>query len=93
MTVEPTTLRDALGHWSAADQMLSAALADRLACLVDEGTLPDGALLPSRRQLATALSVSHNTVGAAYEMLTNRGMLEGRVLRCPAPRWRAQASA
>lgn len=73
--IEPEALKARLGRWSASDQMLSAALADRLAELITAGIVPSGGLLPSRRRLAAVLGVSHNTVGVAYELLQDCGML------------------
>ncbi|MDA7418589.1 PLP-dependent aminotransferase family protein [Xenophilus arseniciresistens] len=46
-----------------------------------DGRLPAGAALPSSRDLAQALSLSRNTVTAAYEQLVEEGFLEARPRR------------
>jgi len=71
-------LADLLGHWPAADGPLYRLLATRIARLADTGELPAGLRLPAERDLATALSVSRNTVAAAYQVLRDEGMAESR---------------
>ena len=71
-------LADLLGHWSAADGALYRLLATRIMRLADTGELPAGLRLPAERDLAGALSVSRNTVAAAYQMLRDEGMAESR---------------
>jgi len=83
MTQPPTgigavALADLLGHWSAADGPLYRLLATRIARLADTGELPAGLRLPAERDLAAALSVSRNTVAAAYQVLRDEGMAESR---------------
>ena len=71
-------LADLLGHWPAADGALYRLLATRIARLADTGELPAGLRLPPERDLAAALSVSRNTVAAAYQVLRDEGMAESR---------------
>ncbi|MBV9451274.1 MAG: PLP-dependent aminotransferase family protein [Streptosporangiaceae bacterium] len=71
-------LADLLGHWPAADGALYRLLAMRIARLADTGELSAGLRLPAERELATALSVSRNTVAAAYQLLRDEGMAESR---------------
>jgi DNA-binding transcriptional MocR family regulator len=71
-------LTDLLGHWPAADGPLYRLLATRIARLADTGELPAGLRLPAERDLAAALSVSRNTVAAAYQVLRDEGMAESR---------------
>jgi DNA-binding transcriptional MocR family regulator len=71
-------LTDLLGRWSAADGPLYRLLATRIARLADTGELPAGLRLPAERDLAAALSVSRNTVAAAYQVLRDEGMAESR---------------
>ncbi|HET9969867.1 MAG TPA: PLP-dependent aminotransferase family protein, partial [Streptosporangiaceae bacterium] len=71
-------LADLLGRWPAADGPLYRLLATRIARLADTGELPAGLRLPPERELAAALSVSRNTVAAAYQLLRDEGMAESR---------------
>jgi DNA-binding transcriptional MocR family regulator len=71
-------LTDLLGRWPAADGPLYRLLATRIARLADTGELPAGLRLPAERDLAAALSVSRNTVTAAYQVLRDEGMAESR---------------
>ncbi len=71
-------LTDLLGRWPAADGPLYRLLATRIARLADTGELPAGLRLPAERDLAVALSVSRNTVAAAYQVLRDEGMAESR---------------
>jgi len=76
-------LADLLGHWSArrgpaGDGALYRLLALRIARLADTGELSAGLRLPPERDLAGALSVSRNTVAAAYQLLRDEGMAESR---------------
>ena len=71
-------LADLLGRWPAADGPLYRLLATQIARLADTGELPAGLRLPPERDLAAALSVSRNTVAAAYQVLRDEGMAESR---------------
>ncbi len=73
-----TALADLLGHWSATAGPLYRLLAARIARLTDAGELPAGLQLPAERDLAAALSVSRNTVAAAYQLLRDDGMAQSR---------------
>jgi DNA-binding transcriptional MocR family regulator len=71
-------LADLLGHWPASEGPLYRLLAARIARLADTGELPPGLRLPPERELADALSVSRNTVAAAYQLLRDEGMTQSR---------------
>jgi DNA-binding transcriptional MocR family regulator len=71
-------LADLLGRWPAGDGALYRLLALRIARLADTGELSPGLRLPPERELAAALSVSRNTVAAAYQLLRDEGMAESR---------------
>jgi GntR family transcriptional regulator / MocR family aminotransferase len=57
---------------------LSEQIYQRLRAAILEGTLRAGERMPPTRELAQRLSVSRNTVAAAYEQLTAEGFLTGR---------------
>jgi DNA-binding transcriptional MocR family regulator len=76
--ISALALADLLGHWSAAEGPLYRLLATRIARLADTSELPPGLRLPAERDLAAALSVSRNTVTAAYQVLRDEGMAESR---------------
>ncbi|MBO0772764.1 MAG: GntR family transcriptional regulator, partial [Actinobacteria bacterium] len=71
-------LADLLSRWPAWDGPLYRLFADRIAMLADTGELPAGLRLPPERELASALSVSRNTVAAAYQLLRDEGLAETR---------------
>jgi DNA-binding transcriptional MocR family regulator len=71
-------LADLLGRWPAAEGPLYRLLAARISRLTDAGELAAGLRLPAERDLAAALSVSRNTVAAAYQLLRDEGMAESR---------------
>jgi DNA-binding transcriptional MocR family regulator len=71
-------LADLLGRWPTAEGPLYRLLATRIARLSDTGELSPGLRLPAERELAAALSVSRNTVAAAYQLLRDEGMAESR---------------
>jgi DNA-binding transcriptional MocR family regulator len=76
--ISALALADLLGRWPAADGALYRLLAARIARLADTGELPAGLRLPPERDLAAALSVSRNTVAAAYQVLRDEGMAQSR---------------
>ena len=57
------------------------ALADDLAADIAAGRLAPGARLPPQRDLAYRLKVTTGTVGRAYELLAQRGLVRGEVGR------------
>ncbi|MEU2089308.1 PLP-dependent aminotransferase family protein [Nocardia beijingensis] len=75
--MEPIDVMQRLGRWSTGRGPLYLLLATRLRRLIDEGELPQGALLPPERVFAKILAVGRNTVTAAYVLLES----EGRVVR------------
>lgn len=62
-----------------AKQPLQRQLYDQLRALILAGRAGAGMRLPSTRALAAELSVSRNTVAAAYDQLLAEGFLVGRV--------------
>lgn len=76
--IGPQALADLLGRWPAADGALYRLLAARIGRLADTGELPAGVRLPPERALASALSVSRNTVALAYQVLRDEGMAASR---------------
>lgn len=76
--IEGPALADLLGHWPASEGPLYRLLAARISRLADTGALPPGLRLPPERDLADALSVSRNTVAAAYQQLRDEGMAHSR---------------
>lgn len=60
---------------------LYARLADRIETDIGHGLLPTGAKLPPQRDLAYDLGVTIGTVGRAYALLRERGLVSGEVGR------------
>lgn len=56
-------------------------LADRAECDIAAGRLPHGAKLPPQRNLAFDLGVTVGTVGRAYALLRERGLVSGETGR------------
>ena len=71
--VHLTTALDA-----ASDVALYEQLYRSLAAEMRTGAVPAGTRMPGKRRLAAELSVSVNTVDAAYQMLAAEGYLEAR---------------
>src|SRR4051812_13549573 len=61
-----------------ATATLYASVADRVAGLIDKGTLRPGQKVPSVRKLSVQLGVSISTVLQAYRLLEDRGRIEAR---------------
>jgi GntR family transcriptional regulator/MocR family aminotransferase len=59
------------------DEPVYVQLVRQVESAVQRGTIAPGAMLPSSRALAGALDVSRNTVLAAYDELTARGLIRG----------------
>ena len=78
LVIGPQALADLLGRWPTADGALYRLLAARIGRLADTGELPAGVRLPPERSLASALSVSRNTVALAYQVLRDEGMAASR---------------
>ncbi|MEP6561655.1 MAG: PLP-dependent aminotransferase family protein [Nakamurella sp.] len=82
--ISATTLARRLGPVCAASaerdkkQPAYQVLADRIRAAVLDGRLAVATGLPSEREMATALSLSRTTVGAAYALLREQGWLESR---------------
>jgi DNA-binding transcriptional MocR family regulator len=76
--ISAPALADLLGYWSACEGPLYRLLAARLGRLADTAELPSGLRLPPERELASALSVSRNTVALAYQVLRDDGMADSR---------------
>ncbi|MFJ5014569.1 MocR-like transcription factor YczR [Streptomyces griseoluteus] len=84
MKVSAHAVARMLGTWREGPGPAHQRLSDRLRLLVLDGRLPLGSALPSERDLATALSTSRTTVGAAYRTLVDQ--------RYAATRARARAT-
>ena len=74
MTIEPTDLHRRPGP-------AYRALADALTEAIEEGRMEHGARLPPQRDLAHRLTVTVGTVGRAYDLLAQRGLVRGEVGR------------
>src|SRR5688572_2310340 len=57
------------------------ALLDALRRDIESGTLPPGTRLPTQRDLARRLGIAIGTVGRAYAVAEQRGMVSGEVGR------------
>lgn len=68
---------DLLGSW-VGEGPLFRSLAGELELLIETERLPPGAVLPAERELASAISVSRNTVAAAYKRLGEIGLARSR---------------
>lgn len=75
-----TLLGDLLAHRLALapEGALGKRLYDVLQCAIQDGSIATGSRLPATRDLAKDLSVSRNTVLAAYEQLQSEGYLQTR---------------
>lgn len=67
-----------LGRWDTGPGPLYRKLARALRRALEAGHLAAGHALPAERRLAEALSVSRNTVAAAYAELREEGWIESR---------------
>ncbi len=67
-----------LGPWHGGDGPLYRQLAAAIQRLLESGGLDTGMALPPQRRLALALSVSRNTVAAAYAELRRDGWLDAK---------------
>ena len=65
----------------AGDGPYYARLADAIETAVDDGVLAPGARLPPQRNLAFVLGVTIGTIGRAYALLRERGLVSGEVGR------------
>ena len=63
---------------AASGVPLYEQLYESLAAEMRSGAIPAGTRMPGKRRLAAELSVSVNTVDAAYQMLAAEGYLESR---------------
>lgn len=67
-----------LGRWDESDGPLYSRLARAVAHVLEGGLIGSGTALPAERQLAGALSISRNTVSAAYAELRRDGWIDAR---------------
>lgn len=66
-----------------SDLPLWVQLRNRIAYLINDGTLAPGDKLPTVRGLASEISINYNTVNKAYLSLVSDGYLEStRVVAC-----------
>jgi 2-aminoadipate transaminase len=68
-----------IGIDRAAPIPLAEQVRDAIEREISGGLLPENARLPTTRELAAALGVNRGTVQAAYRLLAERGLVEGRV--------------
>lgn len=66
---------------SSGDGPLYLRLADRIESDIDSGALKSGTKLPPQRNLAYDIGVTIGTVGRAYALLRERGLVSGEVGR------------
>lgn len=66
---------------SAGSGPLYLRLADRVEADIQSGALPPGAKLPPQRNLAFDIGVTIGTVGRAYSLLRERGLVSGEIGR------------
>lgn len=78
MRVGSSRMARHLTGWDAGDGPLHAQLAAAIRGQVETGMLPQGAILPSQRELARVLAVSRTTASTAYEALRSEGWLASR---------------
>ena len=89
--ISAATLARRIGpELAGSGQPTYRTLADRIRAAVLDGRLAVSTGLPSERDLATGLSLSRTTVGAAYALLREQGWLDSRRgsgsrLRLPPP--------
>jgi DNA-binding transcriptional MocR family regulator len=70
-----------LPNVSSGSGPLYLRLADKIESDIDSGTLPAGEKLPPQRNLAYDIGVTVGTVGRAYALLRERGLVSGEVGR------------
>jgi DNA-binding transcriptional MocR family regulator len=68
-----------IGIDRAAPIPLVKQVRDAIEREISGGSLPTNSRLPTTRELAAALGVNRGTVQAAYRLLAERGLVEGRV--------------
>src|SRR3954471_19070079 len=66
---------------SSGSGPLYVRLAERIEESIADGTLPAGAKLPPQRDLAYDIGVTIGTVGRAYALVRERGLVSGEVGR------------
>jgi DNA-binding transcriptional MocR family regulator len=71
-------LDTALGEWGDGDGPLYQRLAGAIAAAIRRGELLAGTRLPPERALAVHLGVGRGTVAAAYELLSEQGVIDRR---------------
>lgn len=65
-------------NWNDKDPIYRQ-LHDRLVELILDGVLPEGAPLPSIREISSEHRINHITVAKAVQMLVDEGLVEKRV--------------
>ena len=70
---------------AASGVPLYEQLYESLAAEMRSGAIPAGTRMPGKRRLAAELSVSVNTVDAAYQILATEGYMEPRPVRSVHP--------
>jgi DNA-binding transcriptional MocR family regulator len=78
---EIVTMTNYLPDLSSGTGPLYIRLADRIENDISRGVLPPGAKLPPQRDLAYDIGVTIGTVGRAYALVRERGLVSGEVGR------------
>jgi len=78
---EIVTMTNWLPDLSSGTGPLYVRLADRIETDISQGVLPAGAKLPPQRDLAYDIGVTIGTVGRAYALVRERGLVSGEVGR------------
>ncbi len=78
MKLDVDHLARLLGPWSEGPGPLSKRLAERLAALIDDGSIADAVILPTERTVAVRLGVSRTTATAAYRILKDADRIDSR---------------
>src|SRR4051794_29478454 len=71
-------LQNALRDWQRAEGPLYVQLSAALRAAIEAGELPAGRKLPPERILASYLAVGRRTVARAYEVLSDRALVDRR---------------
>ena len=77
-TVGANRLVRLLGEWADGEGSMHGRLASAVRHLVLTGAIGSGTRMPSERALATALGISRNTIGKAFDQLRGDGLFTSR---------------
>lgn len=77
--VTPHRLTRLLGTWYQGEATSADKLAEGLRSLIMTGRISTGGRLPSERQLASTIGLARTTVGQAFSLLRDEGLLHSQV--------------